>query len=122
MLAEKNLSQMIVDVAGQFIELETSQVGRDAHLQIACKAWNISILPKSKQKKEYYKFLEEMRSIIKDKETMKWFRIDLDGLIKAKLDLYPEHKMPIVSASLENVDKGQYRVRVTFARPGQLDT
>jgi hypothetical protein len=51
---------------------------------------------------------------------MKWLKEDLDGLIKAKLELYPNEKKPIISAKLENIGSEQYRVTATFARQGQL--
>ncbi len=118
--SEQKVSQMILDVAAQFIELGSSEEERQTHLDIACKARNISILPKSKRNKEYYNYLNEMRSRIKDKQIMKHFKEDLDGLIKAKLELYPNEKKPIISAKLENIDSSQYRVTASFARQGQL--
>lgn len=116
MSAEKNLSQMIVDVAGRFIELETSEQGRQANLLIACKAWNLAVLPKSERNKAYHQYLDEMRSVIKDKETMKWFKKDLNGLMKAKRDLYPAEKALIADARLEHVDANNYRVIVSYGK------
>jgi len=120
MNSDLKVSQMILDVAAQFIELGSSEEERQTHLDIACKAWNISILPKSTRNKEYYKYLKKMRSSIKDKLVMKYFKEDLDGLIKAKLELYPNEKKPIISAKLENINSDQYRVTASFARQGQL--
>ena len=120
MNGEQKVSQMILDVAAQFIELGHSEEERKMHLDIACRAWNLSILPKSKRNKEYNKYLNEMRSRINDEEIMKWFKEDLDGLIRAKLELYPNEKKPIISAKLENIDSGQYRVTASFATQGQL--
>ena len=86
---------MILDVAAQFIELGSSEEERQTHLDIACKAWNISILPKSERNKEYSKYVNETRSKINDRQIMKYFKEDLEGLIKAKLELYPnEKKLP----------------------------
>ncbi len=120
MNGEQKVSKMILDVAAQFIELGSSEEERQAHLDVACKAWNLSILPKSRRNKEYKKYISEMRAKINDKEIMKWFKEDLDGLIQAKLDLYPDENKPIISAKLENIDSGQYQVTASFARHGQL--
>ena len=120
MNTEKEVSEMILDVAAQFIELGKSEEERQTNLDIACKAWNLSILPKSKRNKEYNNYVREMRSRLKDKEIMKWLKEDLDGLIKAKLELYPNEKKPIISARLENLGPEQYRVTAAFARQGQL--
>jgi hypothetical protein len=120
MKSDKKVSQMILDVAALFIELGSSEEERQTHLDLACTAWNLSIPPKSQRNKEYNSYLNEMRSRINDKEIMKHFKEDLDGLIKAKLELYPNEKKPIVSAKLENIDSGQYRVTASFARRGQL--
>ncbi len=111
---------MILDVAALFIELGSSEEERQTHLDIACKAWNISIQPKSKRNKEFYNYLNEMRLRIKDKQIMKHFKEYLDGLITTKLELYPNEKKPIISAKLENIDSGQYRVTASFARQGQF--
>jgi len=46
---------MILDVAAQFIEMVESEEERQTHLDIACAAWNLSILPKNKREKEYKK-------------------------------------------------------------------
>jgi len=122
MNGEQKISQMILDVAAQFIEYGgSSEAERQTHLDIACKAWNLSVLPKSKRNKEYNKYLADIRLKIKDKEMMKWFKEDLDGLIQAKQDLYPDEKKPIISAKIENINSSQYRVTASFAGCGQLD-
>jgi len=55
MNSEQKVSQMILDVAGQFILMVESQDERQTHLAIACAAWNISPLPKSIRDNEYKK-------------------------------------------------------------------
>jgi hypothetical protein len=117
---EDKVSQMILDVAAQFIELGNSEEERQTHLDIACKAWNLSILPKSRRTKEYNNYLTEVRLKIKDKDVMKYFKEDLDGLIAAKIELYPNEKRPIISAKLENIGSTQYNVTAAFARLGVL--
>jgi hypothetical protein len=113
---DKKVSQMILDVAAQFIELAESQEERQTHLDIACKAWNISILPKSQRNKEYNRYLNEVRAKITDKEVMRYFKEDVDGLIKAKLELYPNEKKPIISAKIKNISPTEYQVTAAFAR------
>jgi hypothetical protein len=92
MNSEEKLSQMILDVAAQYIELGNSEEERQIHLDIACKAWNISILSKNKRNKKFNNVLNEMRPIINDKQIMEYFKEDLEGLIRAKLELYPNEK------------------------------
>lgn len=76
--------------------------------------------PKSQRNEELNNYLSEMRSKINDKEIMVYFKEDLKGLIKAKLELYPNEKNPIISAKVENVDSGKYRVTASFAKLGKL--
>lgn len=116
MQGEQKITQMLLEVAAQFIELVASEEERQTHLDIACAAWSLSILPKSKRNKEYNKYLAEIRRQIDDKETMDHFKQDLNGLMAAKLKLYPTEKKPIISAQLENLDDVHYRVTATFAR------
>ena len=120
MTDSKKVSQMILDVAAQFIELGKTELERQTNLDIACKAWNISLHPKSKRNKVLNQYFDEMRSLINDKQVMIYFKEDLKGLIKAKLALYPNENKPIVSAVLENVGSSHYRVTASFAKKGVL--
>lgn len=120
MYDERKITQMILDVGAQFIELVDSEEERQTYLDIVCAAWNISILPKRKRSKEYKKYLNVLREKIKDVEMMKWLKEDLDGLIKAKNDLYPNEKRPIITAKMENTNTGKYKVTASFARMERL--
>ena len=116
MSSEQKVSQMILDVAAQFIEMVDSEEERQTHLDIACAAWNISILPKDKKEKERKKYLNKAKKRLKNAQLIKYFEEDLDGLIKAKEDLFPNEQKPIVSAKIENINSTQYRVIASFAR------
>ena len=61
MSSEEKVSQMILDVAAQFIEVGSSEEERQTHLDIACKAWNISILSKSKRNKEFNELTKNIK-------------------------------------------------------------
>jgi hypothetical protein len=98
MNSEQKVSQMILDVAGQFILMVESEEERQTHLDIACPAWNISI------------------SLLNDPELIKYFEMDLNGLIDAKIDLFPNENRPIVSAKIENINSDEYRVTAAFVR------
>ncbi|MCF6202954.1 MAG: hypothetical protein L3J59_04670 [Methylococcaceae bacterium] len=114
--SEKKVSQMILDVAGQFILMVESEEERQTHLDIACAAWNISILPKDKRDKEYKKYFKKMKRLLNDSQLIKYFEEDLNGLIDAKIDLFPNETKQIVSAIIENINSKQYRVTAAFAR------
>jgi hypothetical protein len=114
MNGDKKVSKMILDVAAQFIELVGSEEERQTNLDIACMAWNISILPEDEREVEYSKYFSKMSRQLKDSEVIRYFEMDLNGLIDAKLDLYPNVKKPIVSAKLENISLGKYQVTASF--------
>ena len=116
MNSEQKVSQMIIDVAGQFIEMVESAEERQTHLDIACAAWNISILPKNKRDKEYKKYFKKMKKQLSDPELIEYFEMDLNGLIDAKIELFPNVKKQIVSAIIENISSDQYRVTAAFSR------
>ncbi len=120
MNSEQKVSQMILDVAGQFIFMVESEGERQTHLDIACAAWNISILPKNKRNNEYNKYFKKMKSLLNDPELIKYFEMDLNGLIDAKLDLFPNESKPIVSAKIENINSDKYRVTAAFARKAPI--
>ena len=116
MHSEQKVSQMILDVAAQFIEMVESEEERQTHLDIACAAWNLSILPKNKREKEYKKYINKAKKRLRNAELIKYFEEDLNGLIKAIVDLFPNEIKPIVSAKIENISSDQYRVTASFAR------
>ena len=116
MSGDQKISQMIIDVAGQFIEMVESVEERQTHLDIACAAWNISVLPKIKMKKEYKKYLKKMKKQLKDPHQIKNLEMDINGLIEAKIELFPTVNKQIISAIIENIDSDQYRVTAAFAR------
>jgi len=57
-----------------------------------------------------------MKSLLNDPELIKYFEMDLNGLIDAKIELFPNEKRPIVSAKIENINSDEYRVTASFAR------
>ena len=115
MNSKQKVSQMILDVAGQFILMVESEQERQTHLDIACAAWNISILPKNRRDKEYKKYFNNMKRILMDPELIRYFEMDLNGLIDAKIDLFPNENRPIVSAKIEKINSDEYRVTAAFA-------
>ncbi len=113
---EQKISQMIIDIAGQFIEMVEPVEERQIHLDIACVAWNLSLLPKKQRNKEYKKYFNKMTKRINNPEAIKYFEMDLNGLMKAKVDLYPNVKKTIVTAQVENINSDQYRIIASFSR------
>ncbi len=107
---------MVLNVAAQFIEMVDSEEERQTHLDIACAAWNISVLSKNKRDKEYKKYFKKMKRQLKYPQLIKYFKEDFSGLIEAKIDLFPDEKKQIVSATLDNISSSQYRVIAAFAR------
>jgi hypothetical protein len=93
-----------------------SEEERQTHLDIACAAWNLSILSKNIRDEEYKKYFKKMKSLLNDPELIKYFEMDLNGLIDAKIELFPNEKRPIVSAKIENINSDEYRVIAAFAR------
>ena len=113
---KQKVSQMILDVAGQFILMVEPEQERQTHLDIACAAWNISTLPKNKRDGEYKKYFNKMKRLLNDPQLIKYFEEDLNGLIDAKIDLFPNEKRQIVSAIIENINSKEYKVTAAFAR------
>ena len=116
MNSEQKVSQMILDFAGQFILMVESEEERQTHLDIACAAWNISILPKNIREKEYKTYSKKMKTLLNDPELIRYFEMDLNGLIDAKIDLFPNENRPIISAKIENINHDEYRLTAAFAR------
>lgn len=71
---------------------------------------------KQEKEKEYNKYVNKAKKRLKNAELIKYFEEDLNGLIKAKVDIFPNEIKPIVSAKIENISSDKYRVIASFEK------
>jgi len=98
------MSEMIINYAGDYIGLGNTIEQKQSHLNAACSAWNISLLPVAKRKEAIDQFIAQYKAINPDVDDVENVRHDMELLIREKLRLYPDETKGIVSA--EFVEEG----------------
>ncbi|MGB5445633.1 MAG: hypothetical protein WBM99_09015 [Psychromonas sp.] len=113
---EKKVSEMISDVASAYIKLGKSIPEMQFYLDITCTSWNMALLSKRDQKEALKAHLKLLKRHTDDEQLIKCLREDILGIIKAKNDLFPNVKLPIIKAFIEVDEVNEYKVIAAFGR------
>jgi hypothetical protein len=107
------ISQMIFDFASDFIELGTTLEEKQSHLNVACIAWNISILPTNIRKQALAHFLVEYKknNPTENEDNIRNIKSDMELLIKEKIIRFPSATKPIEHAKITENDT-EYRITI----------
>ena len=113
----RKLSQLILEFAGDFIQMGDTQEHRESLLNAACSAWNIA---NSSADKREYQIDEYTQAYIKcnrhaDDEEKAGVRHNLETLIKKKQQMFPNDHRHILGAHIVSTTAGE-RVEVASAR------
>ena len=115
MIKDKKVSEMILDVASAYIQLGNSMEEMQFYLDIACASWNMALLSKRDKKEAMKEQLKFFKHHTDDEILLKYLKEDIEGLIKAKNDLFPNVKLPIVKAIIELDKVNEYKVTAAFS-------
>ena len=107
------ISQMIIDLASDYIELGSTLESKQNHLNVVCIAWNISILPERNRKMAITHFLANYKKNNPgdDEKNMKNIERDMELLIEEKIRRFPHFTTPIEYATISENDS-EYRIVV----------
>jgi len=103
---DSKVSEMLLDVAGEYIAMGDDQADKQEYLNGAVSAWNIACLESKKQKKVLREYRENYRQLNPSHtnhdcdDALENIRL----LIKRKNELYPEAHIQIAYAKI--VTKG----------------
>lgn len=116
------ISQMITQMASDYISMGETTEECQSYLNSACTAWNIAVLPEHQREDALHRFIEEYKRLnpsIDDKgNVLHNMRI----LIKKKLEMFPAVKTVIVNAHLEELEGMKYRITLASTNnPRQLN-
>jgi len=112
------VSQMLVEYASDFIAMADTLEQKQSHLNAACSAWNIAILPKHQRKKALDKYLKSYKIHNPHQVNVSNVRHDIELLIKQKNRMFPEIKKPIVSAEIRE-EGGKFLIFAASVRDDQ---
>jgi len=97
------MSQMVIDLASDYIERGSTLEEKQSYLNVVCIAWNISILPKSVRKVALIDFLTTYKTNNpNDNESnINDIKRDIGLLITEKIRMFPNAVTPIEHAEIK---------------------
>lgn len=108
---------MIIEFAGDYIDMGDSLEKKQSHLNVACSAWNISILPKKDQEETINTVLQAYREANPLVNYVDNLKHDIILLIQNKVKLFPEIKKTIASGQIQMSEDGvRYSIVVASFR------
>jgi hypothetical protein len=102
----KKISEMVLDFAGDYIAMGEDIEEKQQYLNSAVSAWNIACLDKKARKRSIKKYMAEYRKLnpTQSKRDFRDVEEDLILLIKQKEKLYPEERVQIVDAHIQEIN------------------
>jgi hypothetical protein len=112
----RKMSEMILEMAGSFIDIGKTAEEKQNRLTAACSAWNMacgSPEVRQQQLEQYVEGYQRFNPAASPDDLAK-IRRDMESLIERKLHLFPEDRRQIVSAKVVAVGTN-YRIEVASA-------
>ena len=97
---------MVMDFAGDYIDMGEDIEDKQQYLNSAVSAWNIACLDEKDRKRSIKKYMAEYRKLnpTQNRQDFRDVEDDLSLLIKQKEKLYPEVRVQIVDAHIKEVN------------------
>ena len=97
---------MVLDFAGDYIAMGEDVEEKQQYLNSAVSAWNIAFLDEKAQKRSIKKYIAEYRKLnpTQSKRDFRDVEEDIILLIKQKEKLYPEERVQIVDAHIQDIN------------------
>ncbi len=114
---QKKISEMLLNVAGDFIAMGEDIAEKQELLNASVSAWNIACLKDDKRQQAINKFMKEYKKLNPTftKDDFKDEEDNLRLLIRQKDELYPDINIQIVNAIVQEVD-GKNHITVASAK------
>jgi hypothetical protein len=113
---KRKMSEMISEMAGNFIGVGKSAEEKQSRLTAACSAWNMacgSLEVRQQQLEQYVEGYRRFNPATSPDDLAK-IRKDMEALIERKLQMFPDDQRQIVSAKVVVVGK-DFRIEVASA-------
>jgi hypothetical protein len=112
----RKLSEMISEMAAQFIGVGKTPEEKQSRLTAACSAWNIACGSPEVRRQQLEQYIEGYRRFnpATSPGDLAKIQSDMESLIERKLQMFPEDQRQIVSARVVMVGK-DYRIEVASA-------
>ena len=113
---QKKVSDMLLDVAGDFLSMGEDIAEKQELLNAAVSAWNIACLKGDGRQQAINKFMKEFKKLNPSftNSEYKEEEENIKSLIRQKDELYPDVTIQIVNAFIHERD-GQHHITVASA-------
>ena len=103
---KRKISEMVLGFAGDYVAMGENIEEKQEYLNGAVSAWNIACLDEEDRKRAIKKYMKEYRKLnpTHSKQDLRDVEEDLRLLIKQKENLYPEVRVQIVNAHIQEID------------------
>lgn len=117
--AKRMMSEMISEIASNFISIGKTPEEKQNRLAAVCNAWNMACMSPKRRRRQLDQYFEEYRRFnpAVSPNNVAAMRKDMESLIKRKLRMFPHDRRQIVGAQIVMVKDG-YRIEVVS---GNLD-
>jgi len=104
--SKPKVSEMVIGFAGDYIAMGEDIEEKQELLNGAVSAWNIACLDEKARKRAIKRYMAEYRKLnpTHSKQDSRDVAEDLRLLIKQKVKLYPELRVQIVNAHIQEID------------------
>ncbi|MTW22231.1 hypothetical protein [Allochromatium palmeri] len=109
------LSQMIIDLASDYIDLGSTIEEKQNYLNVVCIAWNISLFSEKNAKDALAHFLDNYKknNPSESEENIQNIKRDMEFLMQKKREMFPKPKSPIEYAKITENDV-EYKITVAY--------
>ncbi len=113
---KRKMSEMISEMAANFISFGKTPEEKHNRLTAACSAWNMACGSPEMRRKQLEQYVAGYQRFnpATSPDDLADIRKDMESLMERKLQLFPDDKRQIVSAQIVMVGAG-YRIEVASA-------
>ncbi len=114
--AKRKMSEMIAEMAGNFIDVGKTHGEKENRLNAACSAWNMACGSPEARKAQLDQYMDGYQNACPGTPPadLANIRTDMERLIERKLQMFPDDLRQIVSARIVMVGE-KYRIEVASA-------
>ena len=113
-MSDIKVSQMLVNVSGDLLEVTTNLMEMQAHLDIVKTAWNISVKTPEQRKIDIKRLIKKQKKYAPSPEALQGYEWEIRRIIKQKDRLYPSVKHKVIVAEAISKSGDDYIIRAYF--------
>lgn len=114
MLNDKKVSEMLIDVGGDLLQVVNNQKEMQTHLDLVKTAWNMATNSQAVRKTKLKRFIKKQKKYAPSIEALKGLEWEIRRIMKQKDRLYPEINHKVVIAEAIEKGKDDYVIRAYF--------